>query len=66
MHENVEEVKSDKIELCPHCGERLSPWQQVLLSVDRAVMCKHCWYRIVLTVPAKVKNDNNNKKSEGK
>ena len=33
---------------CPHCGEKLSPWQQVLLSVDRALMCKNCWYRIHL------------------
>ena len=40
---------SVKIEICPHCGEKLSPWQQVLLSVDRAVMCKNCWYRIILS-----------------
>lgn len=33
---------------CPHCGEKLSPWQQVLLSVDRSLMCKNCWYRIIL------------------
>ena len=33
---------------CPHCGRRLSPWEQVLLSVDRALMCKGCWYRIIL------------------
>jgi hypothetical protein len=26
----------------------LSPWEQVLLSVDRALMCKGCWYRIIL------------------
>ena len=42
MHEN-------KIfDTCPHCGEKLSPWQQVLLSVDRSLMCKNCWYRIVI------------------
>jgi DNA-directed RNA polymerase subunit RPC12/RpoP len=35
-------------ETCPHCGRRLSPWEQVLLSVDRALMCKGCWYRIIL------------------
>ncbi len=35
---------------CPHCGEKLSPWQQVLLSVDRALMCKNCWYRIIADV----------------
>ncbi len=33
---------------CPHCGEKLSLWQQVLLSVDRSLMCKNCWYRINL------------------
>ncbi len=33
---------------CPHCGQKLSPWQQVLLGVDRALMCKNCWYRIIL------------------
>lgn len=35
-------------EACPHCGAKLSPWQQVLLGVDRALMCVHCWYRILL------------------
>jgi len=35
-------------EVCPHCGEKLSRWQQVLLSVDRSLMCKNCWYRIIL------------------
>ena len=33
---------------CPHCNRALSPWEQVLLSVDRALMCKGCWYRIIL------------------
>lgn len=33
---------------CPHCGRQLSPWEQVLLRVDRALMCKGCWYRIFL------------------
>ena len=33
---------------CPHCGTKLSPWQKVLLNVDRAIMCKNCWYRIIL------------------
>jgi DNA-directed RNA polymerase subunit RPC12/RpoP len=35
---------------CPHCGHKLSPWQQVLLSVDRALVCKNCWYRIILEI----------------
>ncbi len=33
---------------CPHCGQDLSPWQQVLLTVDRALVCRKCWYRIIL------------------
>ncbi|MDR0310444.1 MAG: hypothetical protein LBJ21_02540 [Acidobacteriota bacterium] len=35
---------------CPHCGQKLSPWQKVLLSVDRALVCKNCWYRIILDI----------------
>jgi DNA-directed RNA polymerase subunit RPC12/RpoP len=38
------------LDACPHCGQKLSPWQQVLLSVDRALMCKNCWYRIIVDV----------------
>lgn len=57
-------------ESCPHCGNRLSSWQQVLLKVDRAIVCKNCWYRIVLDViPDKKENkkfDNNNSKNEAK
>ena len=37
-------------EVCPHCGHKLSRWEQVLLSVDKALMCKNCWYRIILDV----------------
>jgi hypothetical protein len=35
---------------CPHCGNELSPWQQVLLTIDRALVCKNCWYRIILDI----------------
>jgi DNA-directed RNA polymerase subunit RPC12/RpoP len=43
------ENKNEKIyDHCPHCDRMLSPWEQVLLSVDRALMCKGCWYRIIL------------------
>jgi DNA-directed RNA polymerase subunit RPC12/RpoP len=35
---------------CPNCGHELSPWQQVLLRVDRALVCKNCWYRIILDI----------------
>ena len=34
----------------PHCGHELSPWQQVLLTIDRALVCKNCWYRIILDI----------------
>ncbi len=44
------ELKSKVFEACPHCGHKLSPWQQVLLSVDRVLTCKNCWYRIILDV----------------
>jgi len=46
-------------ETCPHCGQSLSRWEQVLLGIDRAMMCKHCWYRILLDAypPAAEKND---------
>jgi len=37
-------------ESCPHCGTPLSPWEQVLLSVDHALVCRNCWYRIILDV----------------
>ena len=40
--------KEETLDNCPHCGTKLSPWQKVLLNVDRAIMCKNCWYRIIL------------------
>lgn len=40
--------RKEVFEACPHCGEKLSPWQQVLLSVDRMLVCKKCWYRVML------------------
>jgi DNA-directed RNA polymerase subunit RPC12/RpoP len=43
---------------CPHCGNKLSSWQQVLLKVDRALVCKNCWYRILLDVTPENKQDN--------
>jgi DNA-directed RNA polymerase subunit RPC12/RpoP len=44
-------LKTRKIfDVCPHCGHELSPWQQVLLSIDRALVCKNCWYRIILDI----------------
>lgn len=44
----MDPTKKTTHETCPHCGRPLSPWEQVLLNVDRALMCKSCWYRINL------------------
>lgn len=46
----ADEKPSQVMEFCPHCGRKLSPWEHILLSVDRALMCKGCWYRIILDV----------------
>ena len=51
---------------CPHCGHKLSPWQQVLLSVDRALTCKNCWYRIILDPPIKNENEDKSKGDKSK
>jgi DNA-directed RNA polymerase subunit RPC12/RpoP len=52
-------------EACPHCGNKLSPWQQVLLATDRALVCKNCWYRIILDViPKTKKTDSDKSKNE--
>lgn len=54
---------------CPHCGRELSPWERVLLSVDRALMCKGCWYRILLDAfenPHPKQNGDHSSESEEK
>ena len=54
MAENSEDSKQaypkarGSYDACPNCGHELSPWQQVLLTIDRALVCKNCWYRIIL------------------
>jgi DNA-directed RNA polymerase subunit RPC12/RpoP len=50
---------------CPHCGNKLSPWQQVLLATDRALVCKKCWYRIILDVIPTTKKTDSDKKNKG-
>lgn len=50
MGKNDTRRKGKVFDSCPHCGQKLSPWQQVLLGVDRALMCRNCWYRILLDV----------------
>ncbi|HPS64509.1 MAG TPA: hypothetical protein PK447_02915 [Ignavibacteria bacterium] len=49
---------------CPHCHQKLSSWQQVLLGVDRAIICKNCRKRITLDIP--LEDDGDNKKKENK
>jgi DNA-directed RNA polymerase subunit RPC12/RpoP len=65
----AEESKPKREEVpdaCPHCGNKLSPWQQVLLATDRALVCKKCWYRIILDViPTTKKTDLEKSKSKG-
>jgi hypothetical protein len=56
LAENSEDYKQASpnarrvFDACPHCGHELSPWQQVLLTIDRALVCKNCWYRIILDI----------------
>ena len=54
MAENREDDKQPQTrrihDACPHCGQELSPWQQVLLTIDRALVCRNCWYRIILDI----------------
>ena len=52
---------------CPHCGKKLTPWQQVLLATDRALVCKNCWYRIILEViPDSKQNSSDSSKLNNK
>ncbi len=51
---------------CPHCGNKLSAWQQVLLKVDRALVCKKCWYRILLDVRPETKEEKKSKTDKSK
>jgi hypothetical protein len=57
---------SKAVDVCPHCGTHLSPWQQVLLSVDRALMCKNCWYRIVLDATSETQEGKQDDRSPSK
>ena len=61
--QNDKSEHNEKIfDSCPHYGQKLSPWQQVLLSVDRVLTCKNCWYRIILDVfEGENEKDENNK-----
>ncbi|NWG29288.1 MAG: hypothetical protein HXY48_12235 [Ignavibacteriaceae bacterium] len=66
MAEEVKPKREEVPDACPHCGNKLSPWQQVLLATDRALVCKKCWYRIILDViPTTKKTDSDKSKNKG-
>jgi len=66
LTEEKKEFKKVELDSCPHCGQKLSPWQQVLLSVDRALMCKNCWYRIILDDVVKKSTSKNSSANDKK
>ena len=66
MSKESGEIKTAaSIDACPHCGYKLSPWQQVLLGVDKTLVCKNCWYRIIFD-PFDVTEKGTKKKEENK
>lgn len=56
--------KITSVDHCPHCGAKLSSWDQVLLKVDRVLVCKSCWYRIILPADQHDEDSNNPMKEE--
>jgi DNA-directed RNA polymerase subunit RPC12/RpoP len=65
MSPDEPELAGSVYESCPHCGQQLSPWEKILLSVDRALMCRHCWYRITLNAPVNQPTRKSNSKPKG-
>ncbi len=66
MAEENKITREEVPDACPHCGNKLSPWQQVLLATDRALVCKKCWYRIILDVITTTKKtDSDKSKNKG-
>ncbi|MCU0413707.1 MAG: hypothetical protein MUE91_04770 [Ignavibacteriaceae bacterium] len=65
MAEENKITREEVPDACPHCGNKLSPWQQVLLATDRALVCKKCWYRIILDVIPTTKKTDSDKKNKG-
>ncbi len=66
MNNKAPNKESGSMDSCPHCGYRLSPWQQVLLSVDREIMCKNCWYRIYLHNDEETPEEGGNDEKDNK
>ena len=44
----------------------MSIQKQVLLSVDRVLTCKNCWYRIILDVFEEGNDEEDNNKNKPK
>ncbi len=44
----TEKNNKEKLSACPYCSYPFSPWQEVLLDVDRELICKKCWKKILL------------------
>lgn len=65
MNVSDNKIKNDIPDACPHCGFKLTPWQQVLLGVDRALVCKNCWYRIILDVEVPDEKKPGSEKTKG-
>ena len=63
-NKNKKVIAAQLMTHCPHCGVKLSSWEQVLLNVDHTIMCKNCWYRIILDVGKLADSDKNNSKEQ--
>jgi DNA-directed RNA polymerase subunit RPC12/RpoP len=61
---NGKVIKTQSTTQCSHCGVKLTAWEQVLLNVDRVLMCKNCWYRIILDVDKSGDSDKNKSKEK--
>ncbi|MBM4158833.1 MAG: prepilin peptidase [Ignavibacteria bacterium] len=61
MNDNKKNTENS-ITNCPHCNHKLSSWEQVLLSVDRFLMCRNCWYRITYEDEAEKKETKKTRK----
>jgi hypothetical protein len=56
------EDKNKTPDKCPHCDYPLTSWQRILLNIDRALVCKNCWYRISLNDEETKENKDNKEK----
>ncbi len=63
---NDPKLSDDVPDQCPHCGQELTLWEQVLLSVDRMLICRNCWYRIILDALKGSVQSSDNKDEEAR